>query len=275
MTVSTPDAPARAQGGSSSFRRVVSLAKAEATLLRRNRAALFNSVLLPVLLVLAFWSGGLFEAADDSLANLIVPLMVGVTLLFVTYYNLVTTYVARREDFVLKRMRTGELTDGQVLTGTAVPTLVVTLVQIVLVWLLVGFSDGFAMPVNALLVVVAVALGAAMMVLLAAASTAFTRTAETAQVTTLPLIMVGMGLSGLFFPLDIFPETLETVARFTPLTPVIDLMHLGMSGLTTDGSHVGAAATFSEALLPAGVLLAWVLAGAYLTRRYFRWEPRR
>ena len=58
---------------------------------------------------------------------------IGITLILVAYYNLVTTFVARREELVLQRMRTGELTDGEILLGTAVPTLLVTVVQVVVV----------------------------------------------------------------------------------------------------------------------------------------------
>src|SRR3712207_7307221 len=93
----------------------------------------------------------------------------GFTLVFLTYYNLVTTYVARREDLVLQRMRTGELGNGEVLAATAVPTLLVTVVQLVLVAAGVAVLGLWTAPVVAVLAVLAVLLGAALMVVLATA----------------------------------------------------------------------------------------------------------
>src|SRR5699024_10639766 len=112
------------------------------------------------------------------------------------------------------------------------------------------------------------------MIGLRGASTVFTRTAETAQITTLPLIMVSMGLYGLFFPLSILPDALATTSRFLPVTPVVELSNLGLVGQTAEQDVVGFADTFSHAALPTAALIAWILIGVYLTRDRFRWSPR-
>jgi ABC-type multidrug transport system permease subunit len=199
----------------------------------------------------------------------------GFTLVFLTYYNLVTTYVARREDLVLQRLRTGELSDGQVLLATAVPTLLVTAVQIGLVAAGVAVLGRWTAPVDPVLPVLAVLLGATVMVLLATASTVFTRTPESAQITTLPVVMGATALSGLFFPLNVLPEELATVARLLPLTPVIELAQLGVDGRTWDGEVVAGAGLWWAALGPLGTLLAWTAIAALATARWFRWSPRR
>jgi ABC-2 type transport system permease protein len=112
-------------------------------------------------------------------------------------------------------------------------------------------------------------------VLLAAASTALTPTVEMAQVTTTPVLVVPALLSGLFFPLDQLPEPLSRLGQVLPLSPVVDLLRLGLTGTTADGASVGVAASFGPAVVPALVLAAWVDAGVWATRRWFRWEPRR
>ncbi|WP_131767124.1 hypothetical protein [Candidatus Protofrankia californiensis] len=60
-----------------------------------------------------------------------------------------------------------------------------------------------------------------------------------------------------------------------PLTPVIDLLRLGLTGTTSDGSALRLGACFVAALPPLLVLTGWIAAGVWATRRWFRWEPRR
>jgi ABC-2 type transport system permease protein len=111
--------------------------------------------------------------------------------------------------------------------------------------------------------------------LLAAVSTAVTRTVELAQVTTLPVLVLPLFSSGLLFPLSVLREPLRSVAQALPLTPVVELMRLGLSGTAADGHHLGLAASFGAAASPVLVLAAWIAAGAWAARRWFRWEPRR
>jgi ABC-2 type transport system permease protein len=254
-------------------RRVAALAAAETRLLLRNRTAVVNSMLLPLLLVGAVPVLGM-DGGVDTGPRLIV-LAVGVTLVFVTYYNLVTTFVARREELVLQRMRTGELSEAEVLFGTAVPTLLVTVAQVGLVVIGVVVLGQWVTPVDVVLPLLALVGGTTLMVLLAAASTSFTRTAESAQITTLPLVMAAAALSGLFFPLTALPDHLAQVARFLPLTPIVELTQLGFVGQTWDGEAVSREGAWAAAPLPLAVLAGWVLVAAVVARRVFRWAPRR
>jgi ABC-2 type transport system permease protein len=72
------------------------------------------------------------------------------------------------------------------------------------------------------------------------------------------------------------PEPLRWVAEALPLTPVVELMRLALTGTTAAGGHrLGLAASFGAAAAPVLVLAAWTIAGAWAARRWFRWEPRR
>jgi ABC-type multidrug transport system permease subunit len=270
-TVLDPPATARSGGA---LRRTRALAAAETRLLLRNRTAVVNSVLAPVLLVAA-----VRLVAPDSVPGAgpaLVVTAIAVGLVFTTYYNLVTTFVARREERVLQRMRTGELTDLEVLLGTALPSLLVTLVQVVVVLAGAVVIGEWSTPVDVVLPVLATVAGGLLMLLLAAASTAFTGTAESAQITTMPVVVAATSLSGLFVPLTAFPEQLASVARFLPLTPVVELTQLGLAGRTWDGVPVeDLAGAWAHAPLPAAVLAGWLLIAAVVTPRVFRWAPRR
>jgi ABC-2 type transport system permease protein len=122
-------------------------------------------------------------------------------------------------------------------------------------------------------VVAAVVLGTVVFVLLAAASTAMTRSVEMAQLSTLPVVVMSMVLGGLF-PVGMLPGPVQWVAQVLPLTRVVDLLWLGLTGATRDGTTAGewaATGGIPAALL---VLAAWVVAGALASRRFMRWEPR-
>jgi ABC-2 type transport system permease protein len=263
-----------AWGGSA--RRIASLGRGEALLLRRNPMALLTALATPIAMVLITRSsvpsddpGGL----DGSAA--IVTSLTAFTLLFVVYYNLVTALVARREGLVLKRLRTGETSDAEILAGTAAPAVAIAWGQILIGALVAVTVFGMGLPTNPVLVLAAIVLGTAVFVLLAVASTALTRNVEMAQLTTTPVLIAPLALSGLLFPVDLLPEPLQRLAQVLPLTPVVDLLRLGLTGTTTEGASVDLAASFGSAVVPLLVLAAWVVAGVWATRRWFRWEPRR
>src|ERR1035441_3902167 len=68
---------------------------------------------------------------------------------------------------------------------------------------------GMARPANAVLALVALVLGTAVFALLAAVTAAVTRTVEMAQVTTLPVLIIPVALSGLRIPLATLPDPLR------------------------------------------------------------------
>jgi ABC-2 type transport system permease protein len=261
--------------GSRSARRIASLARAEALLLRRNPIALLNAAALPVVMVLFVRTSLPNGAGSGGVGAQVVTTLTAFTLIVGVYYNLVTALVARREELVLKRLRTGETSDAEILAGTAMPAVALAWGQILIGVLAAATVLGVGMPANPGLVLVAVVLGTAVFVLLAAVSTALTRTVEMAQVTTMPVLLVPTILSGAIFPLEDLSDPLQHLANVLPLTPVVDLLRLGLTGTTRDGASVDLVGSFGPAVVPVLILAAWVAAGMWATRRWFRWEPRR
>jgi ABC-2 type transport system permease protein len=256
------------------IRRVRSLARAELLLLLRNKTALFSAFVLPLGLI-GLAAGVRVEGSGLSVKAFLITSLLGFVLLAAVYYNLVTAYVARREDLVLKRLRAGELTDREILAGVAAPAIAVALVQCVLAGVAGAVFLGLPVPVNAVLLVVAVAGGMVVFVLLAAASAAFTRTAELAQVTTLPVLMACLLGSGLMLPLETLPDQVANILRALPLTPVVDLLRLGWVGTTGAAAPADFAGVLGPAARPLGLLAVWLILGTVAVRRWFRWEPRR
>ncbi|MFI0736075.1 ABC transporter permease [Streptomyces sp. NPDC021225] len=248
--------------------RVTSLARAELTLLIRNKAALTYALLLPGSLTLSmttFTSDIDLDKAGLDLPTLVLPGSIGLALILAVYMNLVGVYVIRREELVLKRLRTGELTDPEILAGAALPAVLMGLVQCVLMVAAVGPALDAPAPKAPHLVVLGVAAGLALMATLAAATAAFTKTAESAQLTPMPVMLVSMLASGLFVPLDIMPDRVAAVCEWAPLTPVVALIRAGWTG------EMG----LGEALTALATAAAWTALAGWTVRRRFPWEPRR
>jgi ABC-2 type transport system permease protein len=260
-------------------RRIRAIGRAELLLFWRNRTALFNALLVPVLIIgavaMARADG---EAGGDGALRgnaLLTTGMLGFVLIGVVYYNLVTTYVARREELVLKRLRVGEVTDLEILAGTASPAIAIAAAQIVLFVIAGAALLGLPVPVNAPVLILGALGGVGVFVILAVASSAFTRTVELAQVTTLPVLVACMLGSGLVIPLELLPGPAAEALRFLPLTPAVELMRLGWLGTTGQGAPRDFLGVLGVATAPAMILALWAALGVAAVRRWFRWEPRR
>ncbi len=260
--------------GSSAVRRVWSLTRAELTLLRRNKLLLLNALVLPFLPLLLFLPLQRSGAMDAETTARSVGMMIGFLLLFVVYYNLLSSYVARRDELVLKRLRTGECSDAEILAGTAAPSLLLGVVQSVL---LVGAGMlvlDLPAPTNPLVLALAVLGGALVFAALALLTTLFTKNSEAAQITSLPLVLVALAGGGMVVPIPAMPEGLQRVAELTPMAPSTELVQLGWLGRTITGDAVTATEAFAAAGPPTLILLGWVVLSILAVRRYFRWEPR-
>ncbi|MFJ8586145.1 ABC transporter permease [Streptomyces sp. NPDC093595] len=250
--------------------RMGALGRAELTLLVRNRYALCVALLMPLLMV-GFMRSSLDQVGleETGMSAVEASLTGGVVmaLLLVVYLNLVSAYVARREELVLKRLRTGEASDPEILAGTALPAAVLGLAQCVLMVAAGVAFLGVRTPERPELLVLGALLGLVLLTVLAAATAALTRTVESAQITTMPLFVISSIGSGLFLPLEAFPDEMASVCELLPLTGVMTLVRAGWLGAgdATAGDLAGAAVT----------ALAWILISVFAVRRWFRWEPRR
>ncbi|WUB68037.1 ABC transporter permease [Streptomyces sp. NBC_00582] len=247
---------------------MAALARAELTLLGRSKSTLVTAVLIPLVLPLSFANViDDMDVEDIGLTTglVLVPAAIGFSLLFGVYSALTAIYTARREELVLKRLRIGELRDGEILGGSALPVLTTALVQsLVLVAASTVVLD-IPAPKVPQLAAVGLLLGLVMCAALGAVTAALTRSVESAQVTTAPFVMVSMMGSGVTFPLEMLPDRAATLCALLPLSPVITLIR---GGWTADLSAY-------EALGAISTGLAWTVLAVFAVRRWFRWEPRR
>ncbi|MFI1164749.1 ABC transporter permease [Streptomyces sp. NPDC020801] len=249
-------------------RRLRALARAELTLLGRNRSAVLTALLVP--LALPFSVRPAIDQMDLRAEGLTVGTVMltaatGFSFLFAVYTSLVGAFVARREELVLKRLRTGELGDLEILVGTSLPVVCVGLAQTLVLSVGCAVLLDTGAPQAPYLTVLGVLSGLVLCAALAALTSAFTRTAESAQVTALPLVFVSMIGSGMAIPTEVLPGRLASVCELLPLSPAIRLVHAGWTGRLSAHETLGALAT----------ALAWTVVAVFAVRRWFRWEPRR
>ncbi|MFC8370796.1 MULTISPECIES: ABC transporter permease [unclassified Streptomyces] len=247
--------------------RMTSLARAEMTLLGRSKGTLVAALFVPLVLPLSVRSAA--EEMDLAEAGLtpgavVLPAAVGFSLLFAVYSALVGVFVVRREELVLKRLRTGELRDAEILGGSALPSVLTGLVQCLVLTVACAVLLDMSAPSAPHLAVLGLLLGLVMCAALAAVTAAFTRTGESAQVTPMPLMIVSMLGSGMFVPLELLPDRVASVCELLPLTPVVTLVRGGWTGDLSAAEALGALVT----------AVAWTLLAVFAVRRWFRWEPR-
>ncbi|MCX5532369.1 ABC transporter permease [Streptomyces sp. NBC_00006] len=248
--------------------RLGALARAEFTLLGRSKGVLFTAVFVPLVLpfsVSRTVDKGDLQGAGLNIGTVMASSAIAFSLLFAVYSSLVSVYASRREELVLKRLRTGELRDLEILSGAAVPSVVIGLVQCAAVAFVCAFALDAGAPDAPQLVLLGVLLGIPLCVALAALTTVFSRSVESAQVAAMPMLLVSMAGSGAVVPLEVLPDKMAAVCELLPLTSALTLVRGGWSGSLSGGESVKAIV----------LAVAWILVAVFAVQKRFRWEPRR
>lgn len=249
-------------------RRMGSLGRAELTLLGRNKNNLFVALLMPLLMIFVLRSS-LSQMGQNELplgmagATLIGG--TGMVLVLVVYMGLVSALVARREELVLKRLRTGEASDLEILAGAALPSAAIALAQCAVLTVGGALALDVPAPQRPDLLVLGVLIAILLLAGLAAATTAITRNVESAGLTTLPFFLISAMGSGLMVPRDVLPDLAANITQLLPFTGVMEFVRAGWLGVGD-----------TKDLLTAGLTtLAWGVLTVFAVQKWFRWEPRR
>ncbi|MZD07269.1 ABC transporter permease [Streptomyces sp. SID5785] len=247
--------------------RLRALGRAELTLLGRSKGVLFTALFVPLVLPLSLRASlteDRLEGTGLDVGTVVVSSAMGFSLLFAVYSALVSVYAARREELVLKRLRTGELRDAEILAGAALPSAAIGLLQCLVLAAACVLALDAGAPDAPQLVIVGLLLGLPLCAALAALTTVMSRSVESAQVAAMPLMLLTMFGSGSFVPLELLPDKLASVCELLPLTPVLTLLRGGWNGGLSGADTL-------QALLTA---VAWLVLAVFAVRRWFRWEPR-
>ncbi|WP_174548004.1 ABC transporter permease [Nocardiopsis dassonvillei] len=242
---------------------MLSIAQSELIQIFRNRLVLVTMLIVPAASS-AFYIymhqtfPALREAVDPgAIASILVFLVVTMGL----YTTSVTTLASRRQNLFLKRLRSTASGDASILTGLLLPVTAVTLVQVAVILTVLAVVGGA--PDNLLLLVAAVVATMVMMAGLGLATAGLTNSPDHAQVTTLPIMIGVLAVSGWVGFTG--TEELTLLKRLLPGGSASELVVNAWSG----------SVPVADSLFLLAPTLAWVVVAVAAATRIFRWEPRR
>jgi ABC-2 type transport system permease protein len=261
MTLLTEDWPAPAPGAAPMSRMIVAQAALELRTLARNGEQLLLTLIIPVLLLVAFGHEALVSIGTGSRIDFVVPGILALTVMSTAFTSLAIGTGFERRYGVLKRLGASPLSRTGLIGAKTLTVLTVEVVQAVIV-VAVGALLGWSPQATAAAVVW-------VPVLLLAGTAAFsglallmagTLRAEATLAGANLLYLVMLGIGGVLFPLTKFPAAVQPVLKLLPAGALSD-------GLRSVLAHSGG--------LPAAdllVLCVWAAAAIGLAARTFRWE---
>jgi ABC-2 type transport system permease protein len=230
----------------------------------RSREAAFFIFLFPLLLFLLLGSVYSKKIYGVPPAQALLAGLVGYGCANTAFAGLAIQLVLRRENGILKRLRSTPLPPATYVAALLVSTLVVFALQTVALFLLGRALYGTPFPSAWGSFVASVVIGAAVFAALGTATAAVIRSAEGSSAVVNFILLPMAFLSGAFGPTVHYPAFLRAVGDVLPLKYFIDLVN----AVYLHGQGVW---TQPEAL---AVLAAWGVAGLVFTIFKFQWEPR-
>ena len=255
------DWPAPAPGAALLPRMVRGQAALELRTLARNGEQLVLTLIIPVLLLLAFGHENLISIGRGSRIDFVVPGILALAVLSTAFTSQAISTGFERRYGVLKRLGATPLSRRGLIAAKTLSLLAVELGQFAIV-LVIGTLLGWrpvASPAAAVWVPLLLLAGTAAFSGLALLMAGTLRAEATlAGANLLYLIMLGLG--GVLFPLTKFPAAIRPVLQLLPAGALSE-------GLRTTLAH-SAGLPVRDLL----VLCAWAIAAIALAVRTFRWE---
>jgi ABC-2 type transport system permease protein len=253
--------PVPAPGAAPLRRMIGAQAALELRTLARNGEQLLLTLIIPVLLLIAFGREALVSVGAGSRIDFVVPGILALAVMSTAFTSLAIGTGFERRYGVLKRLGASPLSRQGLIAAKTVSVLTVELAQAALVLgvgALLGWSPdatGAAVVWVPLLLLAGTAAFSGLAMLLAG-----TLRAEATLAAANLLYLVMLGIGGALFPLTKFPAGARPVLKLLPADALSD-------GLRTVLAHAGGFPGQDLA-----VLCVWAVAGITLAARTFRWE---
>ena len=201
------------------------------------------------------------KTQDLNAVSFFVPSILGMALMQLGIFSAIPL-VADREKLILKRLSATPLRRWQLVGSNILMRLIIAIVQMVII---IGVGVGvFHVEITGsiLLVAVLAMLGAIAFISLGYVIASFAKTEDAANGMTSAVQFPLMFLSGTFFPLAALDPSLQTIARFLPLTYLSDALRQVMVN----------GAAFSPLWVCVVVLVVWTAVCFGIAARFFRWQ---
>lgn len=188
--------------------------------------------------------------------------LLGFALLSLGVFGPTTVFPRLKEKGVLRRYHTTTLKVWQYFTGNVISNATVGILSVAVMFITAVLVFDLNMRGDYFSFITVVVLGATLLFGIGLAVGGWAKNenqaAPLAQLVTFPM----MFLSGVFFPVFLMPEWLQSVTKFIPLTPIIDSIRY----VVTEGKSLF---DLGPQLLVMGV---WIVVIYIIAFRAFRWE---
>jgi ABC-2 type transport system permease protein len=262
MTELARDWPAPAPGAAPLRRIICAQAALELRTLARNGEQLTLTLIIPVLLLLAFGHENLVSIGPGSRIDFIVPGILALAVLSTAFTGLAIGTGFERRYGVLKRLGASPLSRAGLIGAKTLAVLAVEVIQAVIilaVGALLGWSpdaSGAAVIWVPLLLITGTAAFGGLALLMAGTL----RAEATLAGANLLYVIMGFGLGGMLFPLTKFPASVQPVLKALP------------GGALSDGLRSVLAHSAGLPGTDLLVLCLWAVAAIAVAARTFRWE---
>jgi ABC-2 type transport system permease protein len=253
--------PSPAPGAAPVTAMITAQAGLETRVLLRNGEQLLLTLIIPVLLLVAFSLEPLVKVGQGHRVNFLVPGIIALAVISTAFTSQAIATGFERRYGVLKRLGATPLPRSGLIAAKTLTVLSVEAGQIVVISL-VGLALGWQ-PHGGVV-------GAAAAVLLVLAGTAAfsglglllagTLRAEATLAVANLIYLVLIGIGGVIFPLARFPAGVRTLLTLLP------------SGALSDGLRSVLSGVAGSPLRDLAVLVIWAAAAIALAARMFRWE---
>lgn len=238
----------------------------------RNRQSTFFTLALPVIFLVIF--AGVFQGDTTALGGgehvdlsaYYVPQIIALGIVSAAFNNVVGTIMAQREMGILKRRRSTPVPAWVIVASRALTALAISAALVVVLLAVGKVLYNVDVRVSTLPGIALASFVAALsFCAIAYALTTFVNSQESAtpviQAITLPIFFI----SGIFFPEEIIPGWLLTIANIFPVR------HLGLALLAAFEPHPPAGGIDARAI---AIIAAWGIGGLVVATRRFSWLPR-
>ncbi|MGH7158017.1 MAG: ABC transporter permease [Candidatus Saccharimonadales bacterium] len=188
--------------------------------------------------------------------------LIGFSIMSLAIFGMANGFLADKKTGALRRLRATPLKASQLILATALEYMLVGVLSIVAMFIVGILLFDFQMRGNYLTLAVFSLIGIFSLFGFGLAIGGWAKnenqSAPLSNLVAFPL----MFLSGVFFPIFLMPEWLQTIATYLPLTPVID----GIRQITTEN------ATLFDLGPELLIIAVWTIVIYFVATKVFRWE---
>ncbi len=188
--------------------------------------------------------------------------LLGFTLLSMGIFGLANSMPQEKKTGAFRRLRASPFTAGQLIFGNGLYYLVITLLSVLAMIIVGTLIFHFNMRGSWLTFSVFIVFASAMMLgfglLIGGWAKNENQSAPITNLVSFPM----MFLSGSFFPRFLFPEFLQNITAYIPLTPVVD----GLRRIMTENAQL------TDLGPELGLMAIWTIIIYVLAVKLFRWE---